>query len=64
MHYLDVPVYAGYRILKTDLDAHEQIGTRLGARSSLTPAKEIKDIPETREIGGEPSTPGSTRARI
>ncbi len=47
MHHFYVPVYTGYCFFKTDLDAHEQIRTWLGTRSSLTPTKEIKYIAET-----------------
>ena len=63
MHHFYVPVYTGYCIFKTDLDAHQEICTWLGTRSSLAPAKEIKDIPETGEIGGETSTPDIHRPR-
>jgi hypothetical protein len=50
MHHFDLAIYAGYGILKTDLDAHEEICTGLGPGPSLAPAKEIKDVAKTGEV--------------
>jgi hypothetical protein len=53
VHHFYVAIHTRNDFIKPYLDPHEQICTGLGAGSPLTPAKEIKDIPEPGEVGVE-----------
>ena len=64
MHDLNIAVHAGNCIFKPNLDPHQEVCTRLRAGPPLAPAKEIKDIPEPGEVGGESSAAESSASGI
>src|SRR5512137_998571 len=65
VHHFEIAIHTGDGFIEPNLDPHEQVCTGLGTGPPLTPAKEIKNIPEPGEIGVEPpaSIPASSGIR-
>src|SRR5512137_1543454 len=65
VHHFDIAIHTGDGFIEPNLDPHEQVGTGLGTGPPLTPAKEIKNIPEAGEVGIEApaSIPASAGVR-
>ena len=63
MHHLNFTIHAGNSIFQPYLDPHQEVCAGLWTGMALASPKEIKDIPETGEIGrestaAEPTAPG------